>query len=778
MKTALIIHGHFYQPPREDPSTGIVDTQTSAKPFKNWNEAIYRTCYKPNAYSRYLTDKGRVESIYNNYCTVSSNFGPTLLKWMDDEHHHFIDKLKEADKESIRRWGHSNFIAQTYNHTILPLASRKDKIIQIKWALEDYKSRFGHDSEGFWCSECAIDEETVDVLAENNIKFVILSPWQAESINGRNLAEGECAPSDRPFILKGKTKSISVFFYNGEFASGISFGHMLRDADELYRQITTYKKENNPKLLTWATDGEIYGHHEAFGDMALAALIKKVNDGDQFYFTNFAKYLEDNPPTETATLWLGEDGKGSSWSCSHGIKRWYTDCGCHTGGSDNWNQAWRTPLRRAFENLETKGREIFEDNIHRILGNDIDSENILINYGKVLSRRQTVDEYVYSLKTSDGRSLDYEDAKDIAVLLDSMKNIFFSFTSCGWFFNDISGIEPSQDISYAVYASTNLQKYTHNGIIPSLMRDLKEAKSNNASIGTGENIAKTFIAIIPAFARACGYFAMNRRIARQEDFEDTFGVFSLLSINDRSMVLKNSNTLEVFNLSYDAKLNSKGIFIIHVKNLKTGYDYSYEGSQISLSSLQKFANWVDTKIAGTLNKKTVMEIVESVENYIALADLSTNVSKEEVFHRNISIAINSFKSLALSNFDSDFRQTLGHLGNIARIVSKVGRPNDIESVKSFFNSKIEYYSDLFNKNNISEEQIDNMLETLRIARANSIDIDITELQNAVWNIISTDLINRFNSSTVEKLKIQLNFRTTCKTNFNKSGVNLDSTNVV
>ncbi len=751
MKTALIIHGHFYQPPREDPSTGIVGTQISAKPYKNWNEAIYRTCYKPNAYSRYLTPNGKIESIYNNYSTISSNFGPTLLNWMDDEHHHFIDKLREADEESIRKWGHSNFIAQTYNHIILPLASRQDKNIQIQWALEDYQVRFGHESEGFWCAECAIDEETVDILAENNIKFVILSPWQVQSINGRKLAEGECAPSDRPFILKGKERTIAAFFYNGDFASGISFGHLLRDADELYGNIVEYRKNNNnPKLLTWATDGEIYGHHEPFGDMALAALIKKVNEGNQFYFTNFAKYLEDNPPKETVTLWLGEDEKGSSWSCSHGVKRWYTDCGCHTGGNENWKQTWRKPLRTAFENLETTGRQIFAENIHRILGPGSDPESVLLNYKKVLSRRVSPQEYINSLKTDEGKEIDQESAQDIAVLLDTMKNIFFSFTSCGWFFNDISGIEPSQDISYAVFAATNLQKFTHYPVISTLLKDLREAKSNIASAGSGETIARNYINLIPAFARACGFFAMNRRIARKEDYEDRYGVFSVLSIDEKYMVLRNSNTFETFRLAYDAKLNENGIFIIHVKNLKTGYDYSYEGSQISLDNLQKYAGWVDNKIASCMNKQVSLDICHSIENYIALADLNANVTKEEVFYQNLSIAIDTLKSLALSKETTQFSETINHLRNIAHIVGKVGRQNDIESVKNFFNLQLEYYAYLFNKNRITELQIENMLTTLQIARESNIDIDITELQNAVW---------KNNSKSIpENVKIQLNFK--------------------
>ena len=273
MKTSIIIHGHFYQPPRENPYTGILDNQESAKPFANWNEAVYRTCYLPNAYSRYLSPYGKITNIYNNYSSISANFGPTLLNWIDTAHPYFINKLKEADSISISNTGHSNFLAQCYNHAILPLETRRNKTLQVKWAIEDYKYRFGHEPEGLWLGECAIDKETVDVLGENNIKFVVLSPWQGTSIDGKSL-NGKPAPCNRAFIIEGFEKSISAFFYDPDLASGISFGHFLRDADDLYGKIKNIRKErNNPKLIHWATDGEIYGHHEPYGDMALAALI-------------------------------------------------------------------------------------------------------------------------------------------------------------------------------------------------------------------------------------------------------------------------------------------------------------------------------------------------------------------------------------------------------------------------------------------------------------------------------------------------------------------------
>lgn len=539
MKTALIIHGHFYQPPRENPKTGIVPKQQSASPFDNWNEAVFKTCYEPNAFSRYLTSDGKVDSIYNNYCTISSNFGPTLLNWIDDTHPAFIEKLREADRASIGKFGHSCFIAQTYNHTILPLDSKKNKKIQIQWALEDYRVRFGHESEGFWCSECAIDKYTVDELAEAGIKFVILSPWQVESINGEKL-NGNPAPCNRPFIINGNKHRIAAFFYNAEYASGISFGHFLTDADKLYQNLVNWRTVNKqPKLLTWATDGEIYGHHEPFGDMALAALIKKVNNGDDFYFTNFGAYLEKNPPKEIAELYLGEDGRGSSWSCCHGVKRWDCDCGCHTGGDESWNQEWRKPLRDALNTLESSIRKIYDDELKKILGYRTDTEKILINYKKVITKQVSEYEYVNRLCTR--KSLSHKQIYKILTLLKAMKNVLFSFTSCGWFFNDISGIEPTQNISYAVYAILLVQKIRKNNFLETLCCELKKAKSNLDET-TGESIAKLQMSKLKAAKRSALQSSDSKNTA--------LGVIASSIYNQGNELQINSMTV-VFNMMLD-----------------------------------------------------------------------------------------------------------------------------------------------------------------------------------------------------------------------------------
>ncbi len=762
MKTALIIHGHFYQPPREDPFTGIYPIQSSAAPYSDWNEAVFKTCYEPNAYSRYLSWDGRIETIYNNYENISFNFGPTLLRWLDEKHPDFIRKLIEADKESIRKWGHSNIIAQTYNHAILPLESRENKKIQVLWAIEDYYRRFGHFPEGFWCAECAINEETVDVLAECGIKFVILSPWQVKAINGVDL-EGHPAPYNRPFILKGEERTISAFFYNGDFASGISFGHLLRDADALYKNITSYKnrieadKGEPPALLSWATDGEIYGHHEPFGDMALAALCKKVADGEDFYLTNYAAYLEENPPEEIATLYLGEDGLGSSWSCSHGVKRWYTDCGCHTGGDESWNQKWRDPLRKAFKNLEIKAREIYKKEIQKIFGSSFNTEEMLISYGKVLSERISPEDFVRAYAQAQNITVDERDISKVLKLLNAIKNVFFSFTSCGWFFNDITGIEPAQNIKYAFFAAETLKEFTNEPLTDNLLKDLDKAQSNIS--GTGKTIAKELLTEEPAEIKACEMFALRKRLhAKQTSFSKHSGIFTLLNIKDNVYTIKNRQTLEVNLFECKEKANYKNsYFQLLFKNTKTRAEYATNLSKVSLNMIKEIDGVLDHDIVSNYTPKNLQSLSASLKKFLLLSQLRTDAIKQAKIKGNIILFIKALYSDAFysEELSSEFR--LFFISNIVKLVNLIGNKDEKSMIENFFNMKINDFNRELNENTLTDSKVDSYLNALETARSNGISPNLTDLQNTIWGLISRSQSNTLSEETFNKMKLYLNF---------------------
>ena len=732
MKTSIIIHGHFYQPPRENPYTGVLPVQTSAKPYENWNEAIYQTCYKPNGASRYLSFDGKIDRIYNNYSSISTNMGQTLLDWIDEEHPAFIKRLTTADRESIKTFGHSTFMAQGFNHTIMPLDCEHTKRIQTHWAIESYKQRFGHAPEGFWLAECAIDEETVDVLAEYGIKFVVLAPWQAIAIDGVAL-NGKPMPSDRAFIIKGKNGgTLNAFFYNGEFASGVSFGHMLRDADAMFKRLKEARKEmGNPALISWATDGEIYGHHEPFGDMGLAALIKKINESSEFKIDNFASYLEKHPATEVATLGGGDDGKGTSWSCMHGVGRWERDCGCHTGGEEGWNQKWRKPLRKAFNNLEDSGRKVIDAKVHEIFGKDADYQQLTLDYADVVSHRKTVRQFMDEQRKTDGSELKEDEKVVIASLLEAFKNIMFSYTSCGWFFNDLGGIEPRQNISYGVYAATILDQYCDRAIKEKLLADLSKAKGNVAEDGTGEDIARKDIPPRPAAIKACSYFAMNRLVADPSDYVSDWGFLHLENYSENQMTIVNTRTLQRHELTYKFIPYSNLTMGFSIVDKTTGVKAITNVIKCSEKSRNTYITWTENRLSAGFPEAMIDTLAESIGNYLILVASNRSLFKETIFMENIGTCIKAIKAMILALPDMDEDKRIERIRQLLTFVGIKGRQIDIDDITDAF-TKYLYKVAVSLIINLDEKTVRLALKMLEAARADGFEPSITDLQDAVY----------------------------------------------
>lgn len=481
-KKYLILHGHFYQPPRENPWTNLVDRQISAYPFSDWNARIDQECYSSLTRTS-VQDHDQILMMVNCFEYLSFNFGPTLLSWMEKQgSHNTIYKLVEADKISrIRNSGHGNAIAQVYNHIIMPLASEKDQYTQIIWGLKDFKRIFGRHSEGIWLSETAINNETAAILVDSGIKYVILSPYQAakviESTNNEFDVKGGSIDTSKPYKIKTKNGDLAAFFYDGYLASEISFGNMLASSTNLTNGIFNAfdKQHKSIKLVNIATDGEVYGHHKKFANMSLGRMIydNVVNDST-FDITNYAKFLADYPPTDECELYLGDDGKGSSWSCAHGVGRWERDCSCHTGGQNGWNQKWRTPLRQAFDYLrdciQDSAESYTKDKINNLyeLRKDfleIKRSNSHHDVKKVIEKYQ-----LYPLN-------DFE-VINIVKLLYSMYYSLLMYTSCGWFFSDLSGIETIQDMIYSYIAHEYAKEFLPPDIYSNYLEILSHAQSN------------------------------------------------------------------------------------------------------------------------------------------------------------------------------------------------------------------------------------------------------------------------------------------------------------
>jgi len=493
-KHFICIHGHFYQPPRENPWLEAVETQDSAAPYHDWNERVCAECYAPNGAARVVNGKNQIIRIVNNYSRMSFNFGPTLMSWLSENAPRTYRMVLDGERRSRRTFkGHSSAIAQVYNHIIMPLANRRDRVTQIRWGIADYKKHYGALPEGMWLAETAADTETLELLAEHGIKFTILAPHQCKSVRSlKNADDGQDHPwsvplgssvdTTHPYLVRFKSgRSIAVFFYKGPTSRAIAFEGLLYSGEAFADRLKAgFNDGDEPQLVSVATDGESYGHHHRHGEMALAWAVRLLEQDKTVKLTNYASFLEQFPPE-----WECEIVDDSSWSCVHGVERWRSNCGCNT--RSGWSQEWRTPLRKALDSLrdaiapltEREGAKLFND---------------------VWEARDGYIDVILS-RNSDGQERFFEEhargllsgAERVRALqmMEMQRHAQLMYTSCGWFFDDISGIETVQVIAYAarmLQLAREIFGEEAAPLEPAFLDRLKEAKSNVASAGDGAKV--------------------------------------------------------------------------------------------------------------------------------------------------------------------------------------------------------------------------------------------------------------------------------------------------
>ncbi len=496
-KHYLTVHGHFYQPPRENPWLEAIELQDSALPFHDWNERIARECYSPNAVSRIVDHNARILDIVNNYEMISFNFGPTLLSWLEIYAPKTYEKIIEADRVSAEsRSGHGNSLAQVYNHMIMPLANEKDKYTQVIWGIRDFQHRFGRIPEGMWLSETATDHDTLKILVDCGIKYTILSPYQAKKIrktgdNGREWQDvhwGNVDPGRayRYFLHDGTDRYIDLFFYDGSISKSVAFEELLRNGDKFMARLNdglSGARDYN-QLVNIATDGESYGHHTMLGNMALSYSLKKKIKETDFILTNYSEYIEKTPPVYEAEI-----KEPSSWSCFHGVGRWKEDCGCSTGAGHGWNQKWRTPLRDALNWLRDELYAVYEKNAGRYLKDPWKARNRYIDV--ILDRnRETIENFCTH---EAGRSLSPIETVNVLKLMEMQRHAMLMFTSCGWFFADISGIETIQILKYAARAMQIAGEFQEINLESRFLEILAGAQSNIKKFGNGKDVYLRFV---------------------------------------------------------------------------------------------------------------------------------------------------------------------------------------------------------------------------------------------------------------------------------------------
>jgi hypothetical protein len=490
-----IIHGHFYQPPRENPWLDIIETQPSAAPAHDWNERVYNDCYRPNAYSRILDSSGMIAEIRNNYRHMSFNFGPTLFRWLEDKHPDVAERIIAADMESCERLdGHGNAMAQVYNHIILPLANRRDTITQIRWAREFFLARFKRQPEGMWLSETAINSQTVECLIEEGIRFVVLAPSQAESIRPLHSDAKFSAlaplPVDtrRPYrILSPGTGHLDVFFFNERLSKEASFGGLLNDANSFAANLSAQidPAATVPQAVVLATDGETFGHHKPFADMCLAYFFAHASSGHDISPVNFAWFLDRYPPQWEVKI-KNASGEGTAWSCAHGTGRWSRDCGCSTGGRGNWNQKWRAPLRLAFDSLQKRIDARYESFFGSLIPNPWSLRDRLV---ELIDSRDIMRLKKIMLESGAPADMTETNLHDACSLLEAQKYMLFAYTSCGWFFADIGGIEAVQNLLFACRAlQLGLFGAEYEKALREVLDILDTAVSNDEGKVTGKDL--------------------------------------------------------------------------------------------------------------------------------------------------------------------------------------------------------------------------------------------------------------------------------------------------
>jgi alpha-amylase/alpha-mannosidase (GH57 family) len=480
----VAVHGHFYQPPRENPWLEAVEVEDSAAPAHDWNERVADECYAPNTAARRLSAENRIIDIANNFAKISFNVGPTLMAWLAARRPHVYAAILEADRTSRRARGHGNAMAQVYNHMIMPLALRRDKVTQVRWGLADFRARFGRTPEGLWLPETAVDSETLEVLAEAGVRFTILAPHQAARVRplaGDAWAEvGEAIDPGRAYRwTSARGAALAVFFYDPWLSRAIAFEDALRSGDALAARFLDRfpPYRSSPQLVHCATDGESYGHHHRFGEMALAAALHAFEQRGDVVLTNYAAFLAANPPQHEVQI-----REATSWSCAHGIERWRRDCGCRLNATTG--QGWRAPLRDALDWLRGEIDEFYEATASSLLKDPWEARDAYIDV--ILERQPAVLARFFAAHAS--APLDAAAQVETRRLLEMQRQRLLMYTSCGWFFDDLAGLEPVQNLRYAAMALGYLRDLGGPDLEPELVERVRGATSNDPDAGSGADV--------------------------------------------------------------------------------------------------------------------------------------------------------------------------------------------------------------------------------------------------------------------------------------------------
>ena len=774
----LTIHGHFYQPPRENPWLEAIELQDSALPYHDWNERICKECYNPNSVSRIVDNKNRILDIVNNYEYMSFNFGPTLLSWMEEYAPLTYERIIKADIESISQHsGHGNAMAQVYNHMIMPLANTKDKETQVKWGIRDFEYRFGRKPEGMWLAETAVDDETLRVLADNGIKFTVLSPYQALKMkkitdkNWQDVSWGNIDParSYKYTIKSDPSKSIDLFFYDGAISRSVAFDELLVDGNKFIKRLKEGISEirDYPQLINIATDGESYGHHTKFGDMALSYVLKIKAEDEGFIITNYAEYLDKYKSDYEVDI-----KQASSWSCFHGVGRWKEDCGCSTGGHPGWNQKWRTPLRNALDYLRDQLIKLYEKEGPKYFNDDV--WNIRNKYIDVILNRTYLNIRKFQKENFKPDLTEEQNIKGME-LLEMQRQAMLMYTSCGWFFSEISGIETVQIMKYAARAMQLAAKFTRDDYETNFLNILSEARSNIPEFGNGKNIYEKFVkpSVVTYKQLAC-LWAISSLYQDFEDEEDVYcytvkrKAYQLVQKGNSNLIVGNIEifskvTLQKSNLVFALMQYAGGDFHCAIKEFSSTEEFQdLKNSLIKtfmMSPLTEIIRTLDEKFGTeyfTLKdifieeRKKILQILlkDQMKNFADTYKDMYDQGRGSIYHmQNLGLEIpNEFKIAAAYAMSQKYNDLISHSDGFVEntIIQQIMDLNaeakkiNIQIDKSPSNKNFAKRI-LVNLNRLTKsfeiQQADAIVELFDIIEKLELQIDISEAQNIYYNKI-------------------------------------------
>lgn len=771
MEKFVCIHGHFYQPPRENAWLEAVEVQDSAFPYHDWNDRITAECYATNATTRLLDEKGLIRGIVNNYAQISFNFGPTLLSWLEQHAPAVYQSILEADRQSQERFsGHGSALAQAYNHMIMPLAHRRDKYTQILWGIRDFKHRFGRPPEGMWLPETAVDLETLDIMTEQGIRFTILSPRQAARVRPPNrkqwtgVVDGKIDPTRAYRLQLPSGRHVAIFFYDGPISHAVAFENLLHNGEAFARRLTDGfdSDRQQPQLVHIATDGETYGHHQRHGDMALAYALDTIEANGWAKLTNYGQFLEKYPPRYEVMI-----HEHSSWSCPHGVERWRSDCGCRTGRFPHWHQAWRGPLRAALDWLRDLLAPIFETEAGRYLKHPWQARDDYIHI--LLDRSEPALQSFFRRHAK--TTLFNSDRSRLIKLLEMQRHSMLMYTSCGWFFDDPSGIETVQIMQYAGRVIQLAAEIGSEDPEPSFLAQLARARSNIPMFGDGRRLYQRFV--LPAMVdlqKVAAHYAVTSLF---EPYPEQGPVFCYSAQRrDYQYAEAGKAKLAVGRVAITSRISAEsnefyfGLLHLGDHNIVCGCSSSYEADRYQrlwTAMLRLFRSADFPKILKVLDdhfggvpysiKSLFKDQQRRVVDLIMAATVRDFVSVyRHMYAPNVPLmrflkdsgspapkALSAAAELVL-NFDlhQEFERDPLDFETIHFLLDEadlIGIALDTEDLEFNFRRNLEQRAESFGQHPEQEELLENLIAVVEFAEALPFDVNLRKIQDICFHLI-------------------------------------------